>query len=159
MVMSPDDTPSLGEVVERFRSSERTLAELQERLKTLTFEEDAAIHAIASIRDAADVLRNTAAKVTAIVEQLEASQAAVVESLAAAQQFLEGTDLTDVLREVQELRRESAALRHEVVASMTELVDRIPQVDAARADAEAAREELQALKARIPQRTRRKLGL
>ena len=186
--MSADGGLDVKAVVDQFKASEQILAELREKLRGLVLAEESADRAVSSIESASESLSTSARALDAAAGEMQQARDTTVEALEGAKQFLDGTDFAGMREEIDKLAVEMRAsvsesnevleaftsemrssvaathglfqeLRDEVRDAVTGmqseisgLVENLPKV-------EEARSELESLKAQIPTRTRKKLGI
>jgi chromosome segregation ATPase len=91
--VTTSDALTVEAVVARFRESEATLQQLQERLLALALANDIATSASRSLDAAASSLADFVGELRSVVEQTAEAQSTTAEALKAAQAFLSTTDL------------------------------------------------------------------
>ena len=143
---------SLDDVSRRFADSERTLGAAREKLERLATAEDNATASAASLRQAAEAVREFAQGASALVGELEQAQRQTREVLADGARFLDGSEL-------RELKDAVGLLVQTVTERLGEIERRVGDVDAAEARAQRAERSLADVKAKLPGRSLKKLGL
>jgi hypothetical protein len=139
MSQQEQESLALDTVVRRFAESERTLAEVRERLQSLTNSAESANGSAASLRESSETVRSFALAATNAAEELRAATAEARGVLEQGAALLEGGALRAIEEQVGAL---SAATREsgEVMAS---------DIAAARATADQLLSKLDALSARV----------
>jgi hypothetical protein len=149
----------LRSVVQRFSDSSEALEQLRERLRRLAEAEDAQVDAADSINEARDQLRRLTGELENEIAVLSAATAETRSAMAAATEFLQGTDLKLIRDEITRLGSAQDDLR-----SSNSQIAELLEHDLASARTEAsqaveARRQLEAKVAALPEKTRRKFGL
>lgn len=178
--MSDHDSLSLTAVIERFTDSERALEQVRRNLQALQLAEDIQTKAASALETVASQTGTFVGSVEGYLGELHRTQDLVQSALTTAREFLEGTDVPALQRELARLGDEVASIGQRLEASdkasaerWTSLEAQLRNADEARSEAEetrreadrfrqeaeAAKAELEALKNAIPDRTRRKMGL
>lgn len=176
--MSSDASLDVPAVVAQFREAEERLAELRERLRAIVLAEEGAERAATSIQEASNHLVETARALTVQTEAIDRARSVTLDALDAARTFMEGTDLSAMRAEAAEsaattqalIRDEFAALRTAVfeqqMAIQNATDERLGRIETALAalssrlpEIESLRAENETLKASVPPRVRKRLGL
>jgi len=113
-----DQTVAFSAVVEQFRASEELLEQARERLRSIALSGEGAADAQRSLSEGASAVQRAVESLEAVVGSLDGARQATVDALAAAQRFLDGTDLS-ALRTAVEGQRE--ALQSTVSAPLGDL--------------------------------------
>jgi hypothetical protein len=143
---------SLDDVSRRFADSERTLGAARERLERLATAEENTAASAASLRQASDAVREFAQSASALIGELEQAQKQTREVLEAGARFLDGTEL-------RELKEVVGQLTQTVTERLGEIERRVGDAEAAEMRAQQAEQALADIKAKLPGRTLKKLGL
>jgi DNA repair exonuclease SbcCD ATPase subunit len=143
---------SLDDVSRRFADSERTLAAARERLERLATAEENGAASAASLQQASEAVREFAQRASALIGELEQAQKETREVLEAGARFLDGTEL-------RELKEVVGQLTQTVSERLGEIERRVGDVEAADIRALQAEQALADVKAKLPGRTLKKLGL
>lgn len=147
-----DGALSLDEISQRFADSEQTLLAARERLDHLATAEENATESAASLRQASDAVREFARGASVLIGELELAQRQTREVLEAGAGFLDGTEL-------RELKDAVGQLTKSVTERLDEIARRVGDVQAAESRAQQAEQTLADVKAKLPGRTLKKLGL
>jgi hypothetical protein len=143
---------SLDDVSRRFADSERTLGAARERLERLATAEENASASAASLQQASDAVREFASGASALIGELGQAQKQTREVLEAGARFLDGTEL-------RELKEVVGRLTQTLSERLGEMERRVGDVEAAEMRAKHAEQALADIKAKLPSRTLKKLGL
>lgn len=143
---------SLDDVARRFMDSEQALRVARERLEQLATAEESAAASAVSLRQASDSVREFAQGASALVGELENAQRQAREVLEAGARFLDGSEL-------RELTETIGQLTQTIDDRLSKIEQRVGNVEAAEARAHQAEQTIADVKAKLPGRTRKKVGL
>jgi hypothetical protein len=139
---------SLDEVSRRFADSEQALDQARQNLERLAKAEQLATAASGQLKETAQLVGEYARAAGQLVGELAETQRQAREVLEAGVRLLDGSELRELSEGIAALRR-----------GQEELGRRVGDVDAAEARAQNAEQIIAHIKANVPGRTLKKLGL
>jgi chromosome segregation ATPase len=158
--MTREEAPDLQSVLERFDSSERTLEQLNEKLRSLTLAEETTTQASGSLTAAAGAIQEASERLAELAEQATAAQAELRQAVETAAEFLKATDLSELNQTLSDISAQVGQhLPRALDARYEDIEKRLEALEELKAERNQLQSELDAVRNGLSPRRLRKLGL